>query len=163
MSNIVVIETLTNDTLAQHIHTPPSELVLGDPAVCIDDDNVTNCGTYYVNNIMLGQEIIIDACVRDYYNQPTVETQFVVDSNDENHFINGSNSVLISCTNGLQGICITGSKFSDIVIPRYEGDIIVITRVRGGAEDECNNNEYTGYNCFISQCAGVRRSLRVVN
>ena len=28
-----------------------------------------------------------------------------------------------------------------IVISRYEGDIIVITRVRGGAEDECNNND----------------------
>ena len=30
-----------------------------------------------------------------------------------------------------------------IVIPRYEGDIIVITRVRGGAEDECNNYDVT--------------------
>ena len=28
-----------------------------------------------------------------------------------------------------------------IVISRYEYDIIVITRVRGGAEDECNNND----------------------
>ena len=28
-----------------------------------------------------------------------------------------------------------------IVISRYEGDIIVITRVRGGAEDECNNKD----------------------
>jgi len=26
-----------------------------------------------------------------------------------------------------------------IVIARYEGDIIVITRVRGGAKDKCNN------------------------
>ena len=26
-----------------------------------------------------------------------------------------------------------------IIIPRYKGDIIVITRVQGGAEDECNN------------------------
>ena len=27
-----------------------------------------------------------------------------------------------------------------IVIPWYEGDIIVITQVRGGAEDKSNNN-----------------------
>ena len=82
--------------------------------MCIDDDNVTNCGTYYINNIMLGQEIIIDACVRDYYDQRTVETQFMVDSNDEDHNINGTNSVIISCTNGLQGINVTGFKISDI-------------------------------------------------
>ena len=28
-----------------------------------------------------------------------------------------------------------------IAIAHYEGDIIVITQVRGGAEDECNNND----------------------
>ena len=106
-------ETLENGSLAGHIYTPPSKLVLGDPAVCIDDDNVINCGTYYINNIMLGQEIIIDACVRDYYDQPAVETQFMVDSNDEDHTINGSNSVLISCDNGLQGINVEGSKISN--------------------------------------------------
>ena len=107
-------ETLENGPLAGHIYTPPSKLVLGDPAVCIDDDNVTNCGKYYINNIMLGQEIIIDACVWDYYEQPAVETQFMLDSNDEDHTINGTNSVLISCDNRLQGINITGSKISDI-------------------------------------------------
>ena len=105
-------ETLENGPLAGHIYTPPSKLVLGDPAVCIDEDNNTKCGTYYVNNIMLGQEIIIAACVLDYYDQRTVETQFMVDSNDEDHTINGTNSVLISCTNGLQGINVTGSKIS---------------------------------------------------
>ena len=107
-------ETLENGPLAGHIYTPPNKLVLGDPAVCIDDDNVTSCGTYYVNNIMLGQEIIIDACVQDYFDQPAVEKQFMMDSNDEDHTINGTNSVLISCTNGLQGINVTGSKISDI-------------------------------------------------
>ena len=105
-------DTLRHGQFAGHIYTPPRKLVLGDPAVCIDDDNATNCVTYYVNNIMLGQEIIIDACVLDYYDQPAVETQFMVDGNDEDHNINGSNSVLISC-NGLQGIIIEGIKVSD--------------------------------------------------
>ncbi|XP_065895382.1 uncharacterized protein [Dysidea avara] len=107
-------ETLENGSFAGNIYTPPSKLVLGDPAVCIDDDNVTNRGTYYINNIMLGQEIIIDACVRDYYDQRTVETQFIVDSDDEDHNINGTNSVLISCDSGLQRINVTGPKISNV-------------------------------------------------
>ena len=91
-------ETLKHGPLVNHIHTPPSKLALHYPAVCVDDDNWTDCGTYYINNIMLGQEVIIDACVLDYYDQPADETQFMVDSNDEDHTINRSNSVLISCT-----------------------------------------------------------------
>ena len=105
-------ETLQNGSLARNIYSLPSKLVLGDPAVCIDDDNVGNCGTYYINNIMLGQEIIIDACVLDYYDQPAVETQFMVNSNDEDHTIYGKNRVLLSCDYGLQGISVTGSKIS---------------------------------------------------
>ena len=63
---------------------------------------------------MLGQKIIIDACVLDYYNQPAGETQFTVDSDDDNHtIICGSNSLIISCTE-LQGINVTGSKISDV-------------------------------------------------
>ena len=106
-------EVLKYGPLVNHIYTPPSKLILGDPAVCIDIENVTDSGTYYVNNIMLGQEIILEACVRDYYDQPAVETQFIVNSNDKDHTINESNSVLISC-NWLQGIYVTGSKVSDV-------------------------------------------------
>jgi len=110
----VNIGSLKHSPFIQHIHTPPRKLVLRDPAVCIDDDNVNSCGTYYVNRIMLGQEIIIDACVLDYYDQPAGETQFRVYSNDEDHAINGTNSVLISCAE-LQGINVTGSKISDAI------------------------------------------------
>ena len=103
-------ETLKHGPFAGHIHTPPSKLVLYDPAVCIDDDNVSSCGTYYVTNIMLGQEIITGACVLDYYDQTADE--FMLDSNNEDHYINGTNSVLISCTE-LQSISITGSKIGN--------------------------------------------------
>jgi len=99
----------SNKEILSHIYTPPSKLVLHNPAVCIDDDNVTNCGKYFVSDIMLGQEIVIDACVLDYFNQPADETQIMVDSNDEDHTIIGTNSVLISCTR-LQGISVKGSK-----------------------------------------------------
>ena len=55
----------------------------------------------------------INAGVLDYYDQPAGETQFMVDSNDEDHIINGTSSVLlISCTE-LQRISVTGSKVTD--------------------------------------------------
>ena len=102
-------ETLKHGSLGKYIHTPPSKLVLHYPAVCVNDDNVNNCGRYFVSSIMLGQEIIIHACVLDYYDQPAKETQFTVNSNDEDLSINGTNDVLISC-NELQGIKIRGSE-----------------------------------------------------
>ena len=95
---------------SRQIYSPPRKLILQKPAVCIDHD-VTNCGIYFIKNIMLGQNIINRGCVLDYYDQPVVETQFIVDSNDEDHTINGSNSVLMSC-NGLQGISVKGSRIS---------------------------------------------------
>jgi len=39
-------ETLNHHPLVNHIYTPPNKLVLGDPVVCIGDDNDTNCTTY---------------------------------------------------------------------------------------------------------------------
>ena len=40
-------ETLKHGPLVKHIHTP-KKLVLHEPAVCIYDDNGTDCGTYFV-------------------------------------------------------------------------------------------------------------------
>ena len=48
----------------------------------------------------------------DYYDRPAAETQFLVDSNNINHIINGTNSVLISC-NELRRINMTGFKIFD--------------------------------------------------
>ena len=62
------------------ITTPPNELKFFDPAICIDDDNDTQCNNYYVQNIMLGTEIVIPACVFDYYNHSVDSTQFLVQS-----------------------------------------------------------------------------------
>ena len=40
-------ESLKHGPLVEYIHTPPSKLELRDSAVCIDDDNGTECETYY--------------------------------------------------------------------------------------------------------------------
>ena len=108
---------LTNRIVGIHINTipfiatPPSKLKLYDPAKCIDDDNDTNCDTYYLPNIMLGQEIVIPACVLDYYNQKPIDTtQFLIHGESNlNYFTRGPNEVLISCDT-FQGINVIGNE-----------------------------------------------------
>jgi len=105
-----IVNTLTSLVYQQfdnYLITSSSELELYDPAICID--NVTNCGIYYVNNIMLGQEIITDSCVRDYYGHPAVATHFLININNEEFYINGLPDVLISCET-LKGISVIGEN-----------------------------------------------------
>jgi len=58
--------------------------------MCITDDNDTNYQTYLTRNIMLGQEIVINACIVNYYNQQAESTQFVLSSEDQDYYIIGS-------------------------------------------------------------------------
>ena len=59
------------------ITTSPNRLVLYNPTKCINS-NETDCDTYYMNNIMLGQDITFDACLLDYYDQPTEAAEFSI-------------------------------------------------------------------------------------
>ena len=77
----------------QYISTSHSNLVLNHPVTCTFHSIDVNWLVYYINNIMFGQEIIIDACVRDYYDQPA----------------DGSNNLLLSCNN-LRGIRVIGNE-----------------------------------------------------
>ena len=92
------------------VETPPNELKFYYPAICIDDANDTQCHSYYVQNIMLGTEIVIPACVLDYYNQSIDATQFLVQSiAHQNYFISGPKQILISCDT-FEGIRIMGHR-----------------------------------------------------
>ena len=83
---------------SQIVTTPPNELKFYDPAICIDDDNGIHCKNYYFKDIMLGREIVIPACVLDYYDQPIDSTQFLVQSEmHSNILISGPKQTLISC------------------------------------------------------------------
>ncbi|XP_065901763.1 uncharacterized protein [Dysidea avara] len=110
------------------IKTSPRKLEFNDSAViCIDNDNYTNCQTYLTKNIMLGQEIIINACVLDYHNQPAGSAQFVLSSEDQDHFIIGSDNVLLSCT-VFEGVSVMGKRVVgatnySININSYDGSI----------------------------------------
>ena len=92
------------------IATPPNELKFYDPAICIDDDNDTQCNSYYVHNIMLGTKIVIPACVLDYNNHTVESIQFLVRSEmHSNYYISRSQQILISCDT-FEGISIIGNQ-----------------------------------------------------
>ena len=58
------------------VTTPPKMIVLNEPAIsiCNDTDTATKqCNRYYVNNIMLGQEMVINSCLIDHYDKPSDE------------------------------------------------------------------------------------------
>ena len=95
----------------EFIATPPNELKFNDPAICIDNDNDTQCNSYYVRNVMLGSDIVIPACVLDHYNHSVESTQFLVQSdNNSSYNISGPKQVLIGCTNTFEGISITSNQ-----------------------------------------------------
>ena len=109
-SSIVGYEASLAYERGNYINTPCNKLVMDEPATCVLKNNDTNCRTYYINNVMLGPEITIHACVRDYYDQLADATRFSVISNSQNYDIIGvSTNVLISCDN-IRGISVIGDK-----------------------------------------------------
>ena len=105
-----------NDII-EHIITSPNELKLYAPTRCIDTDN-EECQVYYIDNIMLGQEIPLDACMYDYYNKEAEIAQFLVSAysngsesvgNDNENFILGLNTTIISCNHTVPDIRINAA------------------------------------------------------
>ena len=94
----------------EFIATPPNELKFYDPAICIDDDYDTQCNAYYAQDIMLGSDIVILACVFDHYNHSVESTQFLVQSEfNPNYNLSGPKQVLIGC-NTFTEITILGNQ-----------------------------------------------------
>ena len=118
----ILQKTYENDTLILNqsvtignnidipLATSPNSLVLYNPAKCIN----TNCDIYYMNNIMLGQEIAFDACVLDYYGQPTEAIQFSITGMEhQDYTILGQKYISISCNRTTQGMSIIGNLQSN--------------------------------------------------
>ena len=100
----------TSGISSEFIATPPNELKFYQPATCIDEDNDMQCKQYYVQNVMLGKEIAIPACVLDYYNHSVHSAQFKVQSEKHPIYRNsGPNQVLISCDQ-YERVNITGNQ-----------------------------------------------------
>ena len=108
------------------IKTSPRRLEINDSAVtCTVGDNDINCEIYSLKNIMLGQEIVLHACVLDYYNQSAGSTQFELSSEDQDHEIIGSHNVLISCEL-FEGVSLKGKRILEptnysMIITLYDG------------------------------------------
>ncbi|XP_065894020.1 uncharacterized protein [Dysidea avara] len=113
-SNIVGINkrSLLTSPLNGHITTTPSKLEFYN-IKCVYNHTNTSCNIYIMKNVMLGHDIIIDACVRDHYNRPTDTTLFAVSGNDRDHRINGT-QVLVSCT-VFQGTSVIGERIFDAI------------------------------------------------
>ena len=106
INNDILWHSLSNRLIA----TSPNTLTLHYPAKCISNDSV-GCEKYYIDNIMLGQEIAIPACLLDYYNRPAEVTQFtIIGGNHQNYYVYGSQYILISCNHSLEGISIIGNQ-----------------------------------------------------
>jgi len=72
-------------------NNPPHKLILYDPAICVD--NQTTCERYLLKNIMLGQDLKVNACVVGLFDQPADRTDFLINSNSKDHFIDGASSL----------------------------------------------------------------------
>ena len=106
INNDILWHSISDRLIATSLNT----LTLHYPAKCISNDSV-GCEKYYINNIMLGQEITIPACVLDYYNRPAEVTLFTIIGEDhQNYYVYGSQYILISCNHSIEGNSIIGNQ-----------------------------------------------------
>jgi len=93
-------------------NNPPRRLALYDPATCIHSNyTISKCNVYFINNIMLGENIKINACVLSFYDQHAGGTNFVVNGESEHHKLDGARFVSVICSL-FEGTSITGKKIS---------------------------------------------------
>ena len=129
------------------ITTSPNRLVLYNPTKFING-NETDCDTYYMTNIMLGQDITFDACLLDYYDQPTkAASEFLITGmNHQDYNISGSKYISILCNHTTQGIAVTGNLQSNKTYNYSMNISLYVTRA--------SESKVVSVNLFveISQC-----------
>ena len=99
-----------NQTVGEAVMSP-TNLRLYSPAQLVENSNPT---TYYVSDIMLGQDIIIPACTLDFNEMPLWSVQFTVQldgTNNHNYSMQGNNIISVDCRSlqGINNLFITGS------------------------------------------------------
>ena len=86
-----------NNNTSLRVATSPKKLKLYNPAKFITGNDV-DYDTYYMSNIMLGQEFALDACLLDYYDQPTEVKELLITSMSHHYYnITGLRYVSVSC------------------------------------------------------------------
>jgi len=160
-----------------HNH-PSRHLVLYNPAICVDTNStVKYCDTYFVNNIMLAQNIRIGACVLSLYDQPAGGVDFVVDGESQHHKLDGSNDTIfvpIAC-NLFEGIRVIGKEVSEstnfsISITLYsDTDIAISVRLivelspchHGFHYDNSTQKCICYYKNEIVSCSGSTSTIKI--
>ena len=111
LTNAVLEANMSN--LRNYITTSPKKIDLHISKFqykCSDFVNDTECDIYYIQNIMLGQKILLDACMYDYYNFPVKVARFFISSTDNQSYHLDSNNILIKCNHTLELASIYGNE-----------------------------------------------------
>ena len=97
--------------LQNYITTSPKKLQLYNSKFqCTDFANDTECDLYYMQNIMLGQKILLDACMYDCYDRPVDAARFfIIGTNNQGYHLD-SNNTLITCNHTVELASIYGNK-----------------------------------------------------
>ena len=157
------------------IITSPNEVKLRNPAKSISNDSVVY-EKYYINNIMLGQEIPINPCLLDYHSTPAEVTQFkVIGENHDNYLIHGSEYVSVSCNHTIEGISIAGNQSISSLPLNYSilfasyathksisvNLIVELSPCHPGFQHQLKSKKCECYNTSeIVYCSGSRSSIK---
>ena len=112
---------LTNTTLETNMNnlqnytiTSPNKIQLHNSKFqCIDFVSDTECDLYYLQNIMLGQKILLDACTYDYYGHPVDVAQFLISGTDNQGYHLDSKNILITCNRTIELVSIYGNESTE--------------------------------------------------
>ena len=77
---------------------------------CIDFVNDTGCVLYYVQNIMLGQKILLNACMYDYYNHSVDAACLLISGTTNQGYSLDSSKTLITCNHTIELASIYGNE-----------------------------------------------------
>ena len=96
-----------------YIVTSPNKIKLYHPNIkCSGYNNDTGCNSYYINDIMLGEKIFLDACMYDYYDQPADTARFLITGDSDQGYMLSSNNTLVSCNQTIELVSIYGNRSS---------------------------------------------------
>ena len=105
-------QSIVGTTDNSYIITSPIKIQFYNSNIkCIGDNaNSTTCNIYYIKNIMLGQQIVLDACMYDYYGHPAAAARFLINGDNTQGYSLGSNNTLISCNRTFELVNIHGNR-----------------------------------------------------
>ena len=135
--------SILGNNITNYVITSPNELKLYHPTEYIDrGDNDDECKFYFIDNIMLGQEILLEACMYDYYDKEADAAQFQLvtgNSEGDKDLMLGLNTTFISCNHTVPDIRIN-AKRNDLTFPHnYSMNITLFVNRLSESKRVCAN------------------------